>query len=108
MIPQDPNNNRKVWNKLESDVRKYASRAAANVYVYTGPLFSGGQAQTMGSGQVWIPSHIFKVVYDEAKGDAWGWVLPNSPDAKVGKPMPYADFEKQTGLKLIKAEWLKR
>ena len=107
MVPQDPVNNRKIWNKLESDVRKYVSRAGGNVYVYTGPLFQGNVIK-LGKGEVWMPSHLFKVVYDEAKGQAWAWILPNSPDAVLGKPMPYSDFEKQTGLKLIKAEWLKR
>lgn len=108
MIPQDPTNNRKIWSKLEGDVRKYAARAAANVYVYTGPLFGSGQVEKMGSGQVWVPTYLFKIVYDEAKGQAWGWILPNTAEAQLGRPMTYAEFERQTSLKLLKTEWLKK
>jgi DNA/RNA endonuclease G (NUC1) len=36
MVPQDATHNRKPWNKIEQDVRKFAKRATGNVYVYTG------------------------------------------------------------------------
>lgn len=107
MVPQNPTNNRKIWSKLESDVRKYVSRAAGNVYVYTGPIHQGPVLK-LGKGEVWMPSHLFKMVFDEAKGQAWAWVLPNDESAVLGKPMTYAEFEKQTGLKLLKPEWLKK
>lgn len=107
MVPQDPTNNRKIWSKLEGDVRKYVSRAAGNVYVYSGPLFQDNDRK-LGKGQVWMPSYLFKLVYDEAKGQAWAWVLPNTADAKLGKPMPYSDFQKMTGLNLLKPEWVSK
>lgn len=100
MVPQDSTNNRKVWSKLESDVRKYAARATGDVFVYTGPIFHGNVTK-IGRGQVWVPSHLFKVVYDQKKGEAWGWVLPNSSEAKLGKPMSYSEFVKLTGITLI-------
>lgn len=96
MVPQDPTNNRKVWAKLEGDVRKYAKRADGNVFVYTGPLFDGG-AHTIGRNHVWVPSHLFKLVYDEQQQRAWGWVLPNDDSAQLGPPMTYASFVERTG-----------
>ena len=96
MVPQDPDNNRKTWSKLESDVRKYAKRAPGNVYVYTGPLFESN-APTIGRNQVWVPSHLYKLVYDEQQQRAWAWVLPNTASAQLGPPMSYASFVERTG-----------
>lgn len=100
MVPQDSTNNRTVWAKLESDVRKYARRAPGNVYVYTGPLHEG-TLRTIGRSRVWVPSHIFKLVYDEQRRRAWGWVLPNDASAQLGKPLDYAGFVKRTGWNLL-------
>ena len=96
MVPQDPTNNRKIWSKLEGDVRKYAKRAGGNVFVYTGPLFESG-AHTIGRNQVWVPSHLYKLVFDEQQQRAWAWVLPNDASATLGPPMSYASFVKRTG-----------
>ena len=101
MIPQDPTHNRKVWNKLEQDVRKYVLRASGNVFVYTGPLFNDRPVKTIGKGGVWVPSHVYKLVYDESSGRAWGWVLENTANAKATRPYDYAQFVSRTGLKLI-------
>ncbi len=96
MVPQDPTNNRQVWSKLEADVRKYAKRASGNVFVYTGPLFEG-HTPTIGRNQVWVPSHLYKLVFDEQQQRAWAWVLPNQADVQLGAPMSYAQFVQRTG-----------
>lgn len=41
MVPQAPENNRGVWAKIETDVRKYVQRAKGDVFVFTGPVFEG-------------------------------------------------------------------
>jgi DNA/RNA endonuclease G (NUC1) len=99
MVPQDPTNNRKVWNKVESDVRKFAQRAQGNVFVFTGPLFDKGH-ETVGENKVWKPTRLFKLVYDESSGRAWAYVLPNS-EVRLERPMDYATFVKTTGLHLL-------
>ena len=96
MVPQNPTNNRQVWAKLEGNVRQYAQRASGNVFVYTGPLFDN-TAQTIGSSRVWVPSYLYKLVFDEQQQRAWGWVLPNTANAQLGKPMDYASFVERTG-----------
>lgn len=100
MVPQDPTNNRKLWAKLEADTRKYAQRASGNVYVFSGALHEG-QTQTLGRSAVWIPSHLFKLVYDEAQQRAWAHVLPNRADAHIDRPMDYASFVQRTQWALL-------
>lgn len=100
MVPQDPTNNRKIWAKLESDTRKYAKRAPGNVYVYSGPIFEEG-FRTIGSNKVWVPTHLFKLVYDEARGRAWAHVLPNTATARISAPMSYSQFVSTTGRRFL-------
>lgn len=96
MVPQDPTNNRKIWSKIESDVRKFARRARGDVFVYSGPIFGVGH-ETIGSSRVWVPTHLFKLVYDQAGGRAWAYILENSPKARINPPIGYDEFVRQTG-----------
>ncbi|AYF49995.1 DNA/RNA non-specific endonuclease [Pseudomonas fluorescens] len=99
MVPQDPTNNRKIWSKVEADVRKFAKRAGGDVYVFTGPLFDPGYG-TIGDNRVWVPTRLFKLVYDASSQRAWAYVLPNA-ETRIQKPMDYDTFVKSTGLKLL-------
>ena len=99
MVPQDPTNNRKIWSKVEADVRKFAKRAGGDVYVFTGPLFDEGYS-TIGDNKVWVPTRLFKLVYDASSKRAWAYVLPNA-ETRIQKPMDYDTFVKSTGLKLL-------
>ncbi|MGZ0716983.1 DNA/RNA non-specific endonuclease [Pseudomonas palleroniana] len=99
MVPQDPTNNRKIWSKVEADVRKFATRAGGNVFVFTGPLFDPGYS-TMGAHKIWVPTRLFKLVYDASSKRAWAYVLPNA-ETRLQKPMDYDTFVKSTGLRLL-------
>ncbi len=99
MVPQDPTNNRKVWNKIEGDVRKFARRAKGNVFVFTGPLFDQGYS-TIGKNKVWVPTRLFKLVYDESSRRAWAYVLPNAQTG-IERPLDYATFVSATGLHFL-------
>jgi endonuclease G len=99
MIPQDPTNNRKIWSKVEKDVRKFAQRAGGDVFVFTGPLYDEG-FQTIGENKVWVPTRLFKLVYDEKTQRAWAYVLVNG-NTPIQKPMDYDSFVKLTGLQLL-------
>lgn len=99
VVPQDPTNNRKIWSKVESDVRKFAQRAKGNVFVFTGPIFDDGH-EVIGKNKVWVPTRLFKLVYDESSRRAWAYVLPNR-ETRIERPMAYAEFVKATGLRLL-------
>lgn len=115
MVPQAPENNRKAWADIEKATRKFALRAGGNVYVITGPYFQPGycptatgvqnvkmndKACTIGNG-VAVPSHLFKLVYDQAQGRAWAHWLENVDGVHVGKPISYQELVQRTGV-----EWL--
>lgn len=100
MVPQDATHNRKIWSKVESDVRKYARRAPGDVFVFTGPLFDDG-FRTVGRNRIWVPTRMFKLVYDERSGRAWAFVSDNRSDVSVGRPMSYGSFVRTTGLELL-------
>lgn len=103
MVPQAPANNRGPWAKsVEKVTRAYAMRSAQGVYVLTGPIYSG-QVTTIGTGKVWVPSYLFKLVYDPAKKRAWAHVLPNRDDAKAEGTYSYQDLVKMTGVQWLPA-----
>lgn len=98
MVPQNPENNRKAWNKIESDVRKFIKRAKGNVYIFSGPIFPA-QFSTIGKNKVAIPSHLFKIVYDEFNQKTWVYLVPNAPTTDL-KPISYSQFQQLTGINL--------
>ncbi|RYF51360.1 MAG: DNA/RNA non-specific endonuclease, partial [Comamonadaceae bacterium] len=100
MVPQDAKQNGGPWSKIEEDTRKYAMRARGDVYVITGPVFEPG-AQTIGSGRVVVPSHVFKLVYDPNTGKSWAHWQQNSPQAVAGRPISYQDVVSRTGIQLM-------
>ncbi len=100
MVPQDQRQNSGPWNKIEADTRKYVMRAKGDVYVFTGPVYTA-RSESIGAGRVAVPSYLFKVVYDATTRRSWVHWQSNSPDAKAGPPINYAEFVRRTGLKLV-------
>ena len=90
MVPQAPQHNQGTWRvSVEDATKKYAGRAEGDVYVITGPVFepSIAQSRTIGLGQVRVPKYLFKLVYDEAKGRAWGALSRLNSDVKPAVKM---------------------
>jgi endonuclease G, mitochondrial len=75
MIPQNPNNNRQLWQEIESTVRVLA-RKEGELFVITGPLFEGERLQQL-NGRVMAPTHIYKVVYAPKRGKAAAYLVEN-------------------------------
>lgn len=102
IVPQAPHNNRFTWkNGVEIPVRKYVMRAAGDVYVFTGPVFGTLPPLTIGAGQVWVPTHLFKLVYDPSAQKAWAYWLENTDGARMTAPIPYEELKRRTGIDFL-------
>lgn len=103
MVPQDPQHNRKTWAGIEKATRHYVMRAPGTVYVFTGPIFASppNSQATTGGNDVWVPSHLYKLVYDETSGRAWAHWTPNNASARATKPLTYAQFLAHGGPDLL-------
>ena len=102
MVPQYPVNNRHAWASIEKATRHYVMRAAGDVYVITGPVFDKTPA-TIGADHVWVPQHLFKLVYDPSRHRAWAHWLDNTNEARAGKPISYEELVKRTGIEFLPA-----
>jgi endonuclease G len=100
MVPQAPSNNRKAWAGIEKATRKYVMRAQGDVFVISGPVFDALPA-TIGSNRVWVPKHLFKLVYDPSTNNAWAHWIDNQNTAIVGKPISYPELVKRTGISFL-------
>ena len=65
IIPQNPDNNQRIWCSIESTVRDLAIKHD-EVWVVTGPLFIGATVTALNR-KVWVPTHIFKAVMTRAR-----------------------------------------
>lgn len=104
MAPQAPALNRGIWaHEVEKPTRDYAMQAAGDVFVFTGPAFHDDPIQTIGAGRVWVPSHVWKMIYDASTREAWAFWIENRDDAGMSPLITYADLKRLTGLELLPA-----
>ena len=97
MAPQNPENNRHLWQGIESAVRKLALDRG-ELYVLTGPLFRGDEQKRVG--HVRVPSHLFKVVYDPRRQEAAAYLVDNS-DTRDYQRISVAKLEQLAGIDLL-------
>ena len=88
ICPQCPQLNRDYWSKLEKHARDLTHQYP-HVYVITGPLYLPYQEgkrrfikyQVIGSNDVAVPSHFYKVIMledEEGKREVQAYILPNA------------------------------
>lgn len=102
MVPQAPENNRGVWAKrVERTTRQYVMKAAGDVFVFTGPVFSNVPTLKIGAGNVWVPSHLYKLVYDPSTNRAWAYWVENLDTADVREPISYDELVQRVGITFL-------
>lgn len=76
VAPQNPNCNRVIWRALESYVRGKWVHDRGDLYVITGPIFQGPK-KTIGNNQVAVPTHFYKIIYNQNQNEAISFIVPN-------------------------------
>ncbi|WP_431858676.1 DNA/RNA non-specific endonuclease [Azospirillum sp.] len=95
MVPQNADNNRNLWEGIESSVRNLARRNG-ELYVVTGPFYQGSSIQRI-RGRVLVPTHLFKAVYDVRQRKAAAYLVENAPGNSYQR-ISIADLEELTGI----------
>jgi endonuclease G len=98
MIPQNSDNNRHLWEGIESAVRDLAKRKG-ELYVVTAPIFYGSELKRL-NGRVLVPTYVFKAVYDPGKNEAAAYLVRNAEGKDFAK-ISVADLNKLTGLNVF-------
>jgi len=99
-VPQDRENNQRLWSAIEGATRHLANQRG-EIFVITGPLFEGERIQRI-NGRVFVPTHVFKAIYDPAKKEGAAWLAPNAA-GDAYEVMSLAELEKRAGINLFPA-----
>ena len=100
MVPQDPKNNRGIWEAIESAVRGLTEQRG-ELYVITGPLFVGASMQQI-NGRVLVPTHIYKLVYDLQRNEGAAYLMKNM-DTKDVQQLSVEEIGKMAGFDFLPA-----
>jgi endonuclease G len=98
MVPQESSVNRGIWEAVESATRKLV-KDRADLYVVTGPIFSGNNIQKIG-GAVLVPTQMFKAIYDPARNEAGAYLVGNSEGAQADI-ISISELEKLSGISVF-------
>lgn len=77
--------NRGIWKSLEEKVRVWAV-ARGELYVVTGPIYDSANLSTIGTNQVTVPTHFYKVIFDPVSVEAIAFILPNKSNPSSQLP----------------------
>ena len=82
MCPQDRSLNSGLWNRIETDCRKWAQKYGG-IYIVCGPLYYNKEHETIGANKVVVPEAFYKVILClESKPKAIGFIVKNNDGAK--------------------------
>ena len=83
MVPQAPKNNQQVWRELEEATRALVTKQKQDIYVLTGPVYTGKKLKVIGDNKVIVPTAVYKVLYLPKLGIASAYLAPNDSSLKV-------------------------
>lgn len=98
MVPQDPKSNRGVWEHLEENTRNLALKHG-DIYVITGPLFISQKLRQLNE-RVLVPSHLFKVIYDQKAATAAAYLAPNDASGQ-SQVISVAELNRMAGINFL-------
>jgi endonuclease G, mitochondrial len=65
----------------------------------TGPIFEGDKVERLNR-RVFVPTHIYKAVYDAEKKEGAAWITPNTAE-NIYEVVSIAELEKRIRIKLF-------
>ncbi|WP_207461265.1 DNA/RNA non-specific endonuclease [Azospirillum sp. SYSU D00513] len=95
IVPQNAALNRGLWAGIEGVARDLA-RKRGEVYVVTGAIFQGERLQRL-KGRVFVPTHLFKAIYDPKRKEAAAYVTQNE-DTDRWEVISVAELERRSGV----------
>lgn len=98
IVPQEKHNNQILWSAIEGATR-HLTQQRGELYVITGPAFEGDKIERI-NGRVFVPTHIFKAIYDPVQKEAAAWIALNSED-NVYQVISIAELEKRIHINLF-------
>lgn len=96
---QAPKNNQQIWRELEEATRAIVTKQKQDVYLVTGPVFSGKKLKTIGQGVI-VPSAVFKALYLPKNGIVGVYYAPNDNSQKV-KIISVCALEEMIGINIF-------
>lgn len=81
MVPQNPELNRRLWERIESATRDLATREG-EAYVVTGPVYLGAEIESL-RGRVLVPTHVYKAIYVPSRRAAGAYLAANEEGTGV-------------------------
>lgn len=98
IVPQNPKNNQLLWAAIEGATR-HLTNQRGELYVITGPIFEGEKIERINR-RVFVPTHVYKAVYDADRREGAAWISPNTADNRYDV-VSIAELEKRIGIKLF-------
>ena len=95
--------NRGIWAQLEGNVRDWAI-SRGELFIFTGPIYRGMDKKTIGANEVAVPTHLYKIIFDQNKGEAIAFIMPNEPLNTSDMPKyitTIREVEEETGLDFL-------
>ena len=98
IVPQEKHNNQILWSAIEGATRHLVQQRG-ELYVITGPVFEGDKIERL-NGRVFVPTHVFKAVYDPVQKEGAAWIAPNV-EGNQYQVVSIAELEKRININLF-------
>ena len=95
-----------IWKNLSSYVASTAIYSDDTVFEVNGLLFEGNVTK-IGISEIWVPSHLYKVIFSTKNKTATSWLIENTDEHKrserLPKPISYLDISKRVPINFMPA-----
>lgn len=101
VVPQRPNLNEKLWERLEELELDYFAKQTGKIWVVTGPIFDAPVERLRSNWRVEIPDACYKIIIAPEAGKALAFIMPQTVygDEPLDHYLVNVDaIEKRTGL----------